>query len=714
MTNERERNRVWLRDWSTLALRRVGRLQTGLTAPRTGAIARRAEPTLRLFGAGRRPGALMATALPHSLPLTLRLQPPIRRQSSPLLTVQSAPPAIPSPPPAADERQESPHLIDAVEAREEVEMETPLQREPLASAVEPAPQRTLLDRILRVLRKPAAAPDDDDGEMEETLAREAEDGAPHEAPPPPVPAAKAPADPARSATPPAQTAESDAAFSLRLAYPAHILPTSSAPSPPSADPALTGSAENQPKEEPAPLLFAGEEAQSGAPARAGRGVAVDRDAGPLTSALLALRRVFKPDPPPADSLPSPTEPSQSQQLQPATEVTPPVAPVDAVATQNAWDSVRPIESRDEAESRTPSPKPGAVSPPSVITRETEKPPSLLHALRRLVRPQPGVEPAPPIARQTEVIQEAPLPDSSSGQPSPRPAEPLRRDAPPPGEPTLRLQLKAEAPLSSRPPTTPDEPLTLARPRVILNTASQPDEEAPATLPEAGQAPVLETPQGMSLPASLPLPVAGQGPPEAAERPRSPRAEPRLVLARQTGQATSAYSIEGPPLPPFDPARVTATRPATSLESATRPSRGLAEAPLSRRSLLTGGGATAARVESLPLVYRAVRVAPLGVTPAGMATLIVPPETVAAIRYDSSASIHRTEDGTSGAGETLPISAGPAAATADLGVAGQEGAEAGSKGEISLEALARKVYDQLRAGLLVERERAGLGSSLIGR
>jgi len=57
-------------------------------SPGLGRIARQARPTLRLFGAGRKPGPSMATTLPRA-PLVLRTKRPERPIGAPMLTVQS-------------------------------------------------------------------------------------------------------------------------------------------------------------------------------------------------------------------------------------------------------------------------------------------------------------------------------------------------------------------------------------------------------------------------------------------------------------------------------------------------------------------------------------------------------------------------------------------------------------------------------------------------
>jgi hypothetical protein len=57
-------------------------------------------------------------------------------------------------------------------------------------------------------------------------------------------------------------------------------------------------------------------------------------------------------------------------------------------------------------------------------------------------------------------------------------------------------------------------------------------------------------------------------------------------------------------------------------------------------------------------------------------------------------------------EVTPGSAGPAAAGAQL--------EADTGKQISLETLARQVYDRIRARLIIERERSGLGSRMVSR
>ncbi len=104
----------------------------------------------------------------------------------------------------------------------------------------------------------------------------------------------------------------------------------------------------------------------------------------------------------------------------------------------------------------------------------------------------------------------------------------------------------------------------------------------------------------------------------------------------------------------------------------------------------------------------------------MTTFQVAPETVAAMRGNAAGdgTIARVaaEDGSTQS--TPAANAGPAATVSNMTLPGNEGEEKGQggeeKGEISLEILARRVYDELRWRLLVDRERAGFGNGLIGR
>jgi hypothetical protein len=149
---------------------------------------------------------------------------------------------------------------------------------------------------------------------------------------------------------------------------------------------------------------------------------------------------------------------------------------------------------------------------------------------------------------------------------------------------------------------------------------------------------------------------------------------------------------------------------TLLRRASRPSAAPAQAP--------------ARSDA-PLVYRARQAAdgPLpaalqAVTPGSMTTLEVGAATVAEIRRATSKGdttmISRAEGdaappstpGQAPGEAPAPEGAGPAASTVAQ--------ESNEETQVSLETLARKVYDRLRARMLIERERAGFGVGMISR
>jgi hypothetical protein len=102
----------------------------------------------------------------------------------------------------------------------------------------------------------------------------------------------------------------------------------------------------------------------------------------------------------------------------------------------------------------------------------------------------------------------------------------------------------------------------------------------------------------------------------------------------------------------------------------------------------------------------------------MTTLEVGPATVAQIRRATSRSdttmIARADGdaappaapGQAPGEAPAPEAAGPAAA-----LSAQEG---GEETQVSLETLARQIYDRLRARMLIERERAGFGAGMISR
>ncbi len=89
MAEQRTPGPLLLRDWAGTASRRMARWRSNVQ-PRLTRVARLASnPTIRLFGAGRRPGPSTATALPNGLPLTLRMKPLLKKSPEAVLTVQS-------------------------------------------------------------------------------------------------------------------------------------------------------------------------------------------------------------------------------------------------------------------------------------------------------------------------------------------------------------------------------------------------------------------------------------------------------------------------------------------------------------------------------------------------------------------------------------------------------------------------------------------------
>ena len=93
---------------------------------------------------------------------------------------------------------------------------------------------------------------------------------------------------------------------------------------------------------------------------------------------------------------------------------------------------------------------------------------------------------------------------------------------------------------------------------------------------------------------------------------------------------------------------------------------------------------------------------------------VRPLTLGAQREPSEA-IRAIDSGTFDSAMQAEADSADSADVTDMTRGAQEesaGSEAGN--DISLELLARKVYDRLRTRLLVDRERGGLGTGLIGR
>jgi hypothetical protein len=100
----------------------------------------------------------------------------------------------------------------------------------------------------------------------------------------------------------------------------------------------------------------------------------------------------------------------------------------------------------------------------------------------------------------------------------------------------------------------------------------------------------------------------------------------------------------------------------------------------------------------------------------MTTLEVSPAAVAQIRrataQTNSTVIARAEGDAAPApgegSEEAPAPQGGGPATPPMAVEGEE------ETQVTLEALARQVYDRLRARLLIDRERAGIGAGMVGR
>ena len=217
------------------------------------------------------------------------------------------------------------------------------------------------------------------------------------------------------------------------------------------------------------------------------------------------------------------------------------------------------------------------------------------------------------------------------------------------------------------------------------------------------------------------------------RPQEPRADLNLTLARQATQAS----------PAAEPASVMRSTVDTE---ASRPAS--AEAIRQDDAGFEADSAVTIRPDSSPAVLRRVARAPASPSQArpspslvylnprsalpaeaalpgfaggvdgGMTTLQAGPAAVARLRDPNAAAGESAAASGSlavpGAGaaageaEVSPGSVGPAAdVTAPP-------AEEGAKSQVNLETLARQVYDQLRQRLQIDRERAGIGSGMIGR
>ncbi|HEY7467289.1 MAG TPA: hypothetical protein VIB47_11425 [Dehalococcoidia bacterium] len=797
MTNGRSSRGISLRDWSKVASTRAARW-TRQVRPALGGVARRAaRPTLRLFGAGRKPGAAMATALPRQEPLVLRMKRPERPIGTPFLTVQSdvtldedeaAVASTELVPEAPETSAASPAPTRAAPAQvlRQAERAVPVEEEP---PEEPKPA-SVVGRISRavqqVLRRPVPPATRPSAETSAAVPRT-------EAPP------EAPATSSRSPQP-----EPDSR-ALRASAAADLAPTiarSAAPEEEEAPEQGMQAAEaeagrpeltlRRQAEPPAAASYVEEAAEAAGPLEEPAEVesaapppALQRSPVPEAGQglLMSLRRVFRPQTQPAQPadekapLPSPLE-SRAEQpaapaMQPAVDTSaqapsvaraieprmdePPAEAPQASAPAEPVAEVSPTAARARAPSQeedVPTEAPALQRSKAGETQPRES--GLLFTLRRLVRPQPEREAEPRVERAIEAPAESAAQDISavaappitSSESAALPSVPLAgREA---GSPTLEASMEREDEAASveeaalpgfRATESPD--MALRRSRAVSDAterveASSFDEvRPPATVQEPLAAaaapdvpPVSRTTEGGGrLPRILRL----------WRKPMQPRQEDlNLTLARPAAapaQSAAAASVQRSTfnvetgrtelmearsdMPAAEAAAADVARASAAADAAPAVLR---RTPRPSVSLQAGQPAQAPSRTQAPLVYRARQAeSPLaglaaGTTPGSMTTLEVSPAAVAQIRrataQTNSTVIARAEGDAAPApgegSEEAPAPQGGGPATPPMAVEGEE------ETQVTLEALARQVYDRLRARLLIDRERAGIGAGMVGR
>jgi hypothetical protein len=679
---------MWRRDWSALAMLRTSRLRNRGTAPAPASIGRTVgRPTLRLFGAGRNPGPSTATALPRSLPLVLRLRPPARPVGPPLLTLQSELPAeaMPdaAPPVASPATETSPAATQTAPQAEPAVVASGERRE------SPAPAPSLVSRALRLFRRPARPAPVEPA----PVAAEAEPAPPSapapvrmeapEAPPvarqpqqpaqqPPLVlrrASEAPAEAPASApqaepTPQREEArETEVTLNRQAAPPQPDVTTSrppAAPEPIEATPVVTAA-----RETPLPSQTLPQAIEP-----------PPRRSEPAGGLLFTLRRIFRPEPAVEPDEPLGAPSPEAQAPSPSASATPSVArlPEQTAPVLSARQETASKEGSGEEQGPTADRAVEAPEPEEAPRRRPEAPPQpgqggLLFTLRRLFRAEPEREAASPFG----TTQEAPAAPSQAVAPEPLRAPQVARQA---SETTLPGEVPmAPAPRASAPPalrSAAEESLTLARPRILAADAEPGETEAPAI----DRSEAVEEPAGREAAPAL---TGGEAPPTPPERrreePGPDEAPPLRRIARRADGDQGVAAIRRMPRPV--PA---AAAPAPSLVYLARKQAAVAER-----------------------------------TPEGMSTYQVPREQLARLGYRTNgdrdlvaqaATIARAvtldEVETAVGGDTTGAAADAAA----------PGGEAGA--QISMENLARRVYDRIRARLRIERERSGLSSGVVSR
>jgi hypothetical protein len=410
-----------------------------------------------------------------------------------------------------------------------------------------------------------------------------------------------------------------------------------------------------------------------------------------------------------------------------------------------------------ARARAPLPDEGASSEAPALQRskagETQPRESgLLFTLRRLVRPQPEREAEPRVERAIEAPAESAAQDISavaappitSSESAALPSVPLAgREA---GSPTLEASMEREDEAASveeaalpgfRATESPD--MALRRSRAVSDATERVEDSSfdEVRPPAIVQEPLAEAAAPDVPPVSRTTEGGGRLPRilRLWRKPMQPRQEDlNLTLARpaaapaQSAAAApvqrSTFNVETgrtelmearSDMPAAEAAAADVARASAAADAA--------PAVLRRTPRPSVSPAQAPSRTQAPLVYRARQAeSPLaglaaGTTPGSMTTLEVSPAAVAQIRrataQTNSTVIARAEGDAAapapGEGsEEAPAPQGGGPATPPMAVEGEE------ETQVTLETLARQVYDRLRARLLIDRERAGIGAGMVGR
>jgi hypothetical protein len=668
----------------------------------------------------------MATTLPRA-PLVLRMKRPERPIGAPMLTVQSEVAyELDAPEPEAVRQPSAPAAAAAVLRHAEPVAVPQAERRTEPQSVVARISRAV-QQVLRRPSQPAAAPAAAEVARSEFTPRSASPE------PETQPEAQEPGAQVASDVPPERLIARS--------------PARDADGPPEPEMTLLRHAEapQGPAPEEVPETEAGFEAESLPEAvTVERPQAAEASRGGL---LMSLRRVFRP------------ESQETVETPPSAQASAPAARESAPSPSPAVPSIaRAISTEDEAPSVTPQPL--AAEPALTAERTPEVLPEpdvtdvapalrrspapeqqgsgLLFTLRRLVRPEPPAESAPGLAKAVETaepanpnpVQERPttaqgVAETSGGLASAVPE--LAQYS----EETAAPFAAGAAPFRS----TESPEMTLLRPETGRGEAaetaprqaaeSQPFAESTGASPVAPIARAVEG--GSRLPRILRL----------WRRPEEPRPELNLTLARQpspaspaapppatSGNRRSTYNVETGRMETAEALSTADPGVGAASLSVLRPGA-LEAAPAVLRPARAPQSPFAARAET-PLVYRA-RAAAEGVSSegeaaaaAGLSTLALSPEAVARVRRgDSPAAmtIARADAPPApggGGGAATPAEGEAPAPEATGPSASPITPEADANKQITLETLARQVYDRLRARLLLERERSGIGAGMVSR